>query len=194
MTAFVLGNGTSRETVNIETLMSLGSVYGCNGIYRTHTVTALVATDRPISQKIQQSGYSLKHRFYTRRPLPDSGAMTVPKEYFGYSSGPNAVGIAAKDKHHRIYLLGFDMAPTVTGNFNNIYAGTEFYKDIGASPTYTGNWAKQLRKVIEDFSKQQFVRVHGETTADLADLENLKNLEKLSLEAFLYRINNRKDI
>ena len=58
MTAFVLGNGTSRQEITIDQLLHLGSVYACNGVYRTHTVTALVATDHPISKVIQESGYS----------------------------------------------------------------------------------------------------------------------------------------
>jgi hypothetical protein len=93
MAAFVLGNGVSRAAVDVDLLLRLGAVYGCNALYRTHAVTALVATDRPIAEAIQNSGYSLEHRFYTRRPLPNTGAQAVPRPYFGFSSGPIALAL-----------------------------------------------------------------------------------------------------
>lgn len=194
MVAFVLGNGVSRESVDIEKLKRRGPVYGCNGIFRTHTITAVIATDQPIARLIQDSGYSKNHRFYTRRPVPGSGALSVPKEYFGYSSGPNAVAIAARDHENPIYMLGFDMGPNQHGKFNNIYAGTEFYKPVGAAPTYTGNWVKQLLKVISDHPQQMFIRVMGPTTASISDFVNLKNFQTMDLDTFVERINTKKDL
>lgn len=194
MAAFVLGNGRSREDVSVQRLLELGSVYGCNALYRTHTVTALVATDQPIARAIQTSGYSAKNRFYTRRPLPDLGAKTVPQPYFGYSSGPIAVALAAQDFNSPIYMLGFDMGPDTDGRFNNVYASTEFYKQVGAHPTFTGNWTKQVIKVMTDFSSRQFIRVKGPTTADIPELNHIPNLQHLHIATFLERINNGKDL
>jgi hypothetical protein len=194
MAAFVLGNGTSRQEISIDQLLQLGSVYACNGVYRTHAVTALIATDHPISKVIQESGYSKINRFYTRRPITGLGAEIVPKPYFGFSSGPIATAVAAMDKNTRIYLLGFDMGPDTQGKFNNVFAGTDFYKDIGAAPTYTGNWVKQLTKVIQDFPNQKFIRVIGATTASISELATVKNLEHMLMTSFLERINNEKDL
>jgi hypothetical protein len=118
----------------------------------------------------------------------------VPKEYCGFSSGPIAVAIAAMEHHSPIYLLGFDMGPTGTGEFNNIYAGTEFYKPTNANPTFTGNWIRQMVKVVQDHPKQRFVRVHGQTTARIQELEGLKNLEFVMMDDFLMRINNGKEL
>jgi hypothetical protein len=194
MTAFVLGNGQSRDGIDINRLLELGAVYGCNALYRTHTPTVLVATDKPISEQIQQSGYSKKHRFYTRRPLPNSGALPVPAQYFGYSSGPLATAIAAINGHNPIYMLGFDMGPGEDGRFNNIYAGTEFYKPTGSVPTFVGNWVKQITTVTIDFKHQKFIRVHGKSTAKITELETITNLENLSLADFLIRINTGEEL
>lgn len=194
MIGFALGNGLSRAKVNINQLLRLGNVYACNGVYRTHCVTALVATDQPIAKSIQESGYSKHNRFYTRRPMVDSGAKPVPKSYHGFSSGPIAVGISALDGCKRIYLLGFDLGPDPAGKFNNIYAGSEFYKQPNAQPTYTGNWIKQLCKVVSDFPDYQFIRVMGETTANIIEFDHVKNLASLSMNLFLERINNEKDL
>jgi hypothetical protein len=188
-TAFVLGNGLSRQAVCLTTLQTLGKIYGCNALYRDFVPDVLVATDKPIATAIQESGYAKTHCFYTRRPIPDLGANTVPHEYFGYSSGPIAVSLAAKDGHKKIYLLGFDLGPTEDQKFNNLYAGTEFYKSVDAQPTYTGNWVKQLRTIARDHPLTTFYRVHGSTSAVVTELNAVPNLFSMDLSTFLNRIN-----
>jgi hypothetical protein len=146
------------------------------------------------STAIQESGYSARNRFYTRRPIPGSGAQMVPQKYRGFSSGPIATSIACEDLHGKIYLLGFDMGPTVVGKFNNVYAGTEFYKPADANPTFTGNWIQQLTTVIRDFPNVEFVRVCGDTTADIPNFKVLPNLQYLPIADFVLRINTSKDL
>jgi hypothetical protein len=192
--AFVLGNGVSRQHLNLAHLKNCGMIYGCNALYREFTPDVLVATDKPISAAIQESGYALKNRFYTRKPLPNLGAQKVLTKYHGYSSGPNAAALAATDEHHRIYLLGFDMGPTQSNTFNNIYADTEFYRTSQHPPTFTGNWVKQLREICQDFQQTKFFRVFGSTTAQIHEFSTIKNMECLDLAIFLDRINNKKDL
>lgn len=187
--AFVIGNGISRQHVNLDNLKKHGKIYGCNALYRDFTPDCLVATDRPIAAEIQNSGYSLKNRFHTRRPFPSLGGKGVPKEYFGYSSGPIAVSLAAIDGCGKIYLIGFDMGATETNAFNNIYAGTQFYKNHGSLPTFTGNWIKQIDKIMNDFSHIEFIRVCGPTTARIDGLETIKNLSHMAMATFVDRIN-----
>lgn len=193
-TAFVLGNGISRQNVNLTTLSPYGKIYGCNALYREYTPDVLVATDRPIATHIQESGYSAQHKFYTRRPIPGLGAQVVPKPYFGFSSGPIATALAAQDGHTCIYLLGFDMGPTANNTINNLYAGTEFYKKVDAPPTFTGNWIKQLGRIAKDHPTVQFIRVQGPTTAKIVELDTVPNLTHLDLMTFVDRINNKKDL
>lgn len=192
--AFVLGNGISRQGIDLDQLTQLGTVYGCNALHREFTPDVLVATDRPIATHIQESGYSAQHRFYTRRPIPGLGAQVVPAPYFGFSSGPIATGLAAQDGHIRIYLLGFDMGPTENNTVNNLYAGTEFYKQVDAPPTFTGNWIKQLGQVAKDYPSMQFVRVCGTTTAVIPEFTAVPNVAHVDLSTFLDRINNKKDL
>jgi hypothetical protein len=195
MAAFVLGNGVSRAAIDVDDLIRLGPVYGCNALYRTHVPTALVATDRPIAEEIQNSGYSLRHRFYTRRPLPNTGAQAVPRPYFGFSSGPIALALAAAESPGaRIYLLGFDLGPTESGRFNNLFADTEHYKKSEAGPTFTGNWIRQMIAVMRDHPDRQFLRVYGATTAVIAEFESVRNLERVEIGEFQRRINTPKDL
>jgi hypothetical protein len=194
MAAFVLGNGVSRSHIDVDQLLRVGPVYGCNALYRTHTPTVLVSTDRPISAAIQASGYPARNRFYTRRPENGTGAQAVPQKYRGFSSGPIAAGIAAEDGNTIIYLLGFDLGPNSTGNFNNVYAGTEFYKATTALPTYTGNWIRQLITVTTDYPNLQFIRVHGDTTAPIAEFSKINNLGSITIADFVDRMNTPKDL
>ena len=192
--AFVLGNGVSRKTISLTSLRQRGKIYGCNGLYRDFVPDVLVATDKPIATQIQESGYSAKYKFYTRKPINGPGAYPVPTEYYGFSSGPIAVGISAIDLNRRIYLLGFDMGPDINQMFNNVYADTEFYKKSGSTPTFTGNWIKQLVKVCSDFPKTNFYRICGQTTACITELNSLPNLIHRDIGTFLDQINNQKDL
>jgi len=117
--------------------------------------------------------------------LDGLGAKPVPRAYFGYSSGPIATAIAAQDGHRKIYLLGFDMGPTENQRFNNLYAGTEFYKSADAQPTFTGNWIKQLIHIAQDFPLVEFVRIYGSTTAAVPQFDAIKNIKSLDISAFV---------
>jgi hypothetical protein len=190
--AFVLGNGVSRQAVDLTTLKTLGTTYGCNAIYREFVPDVLISTDAPISERIQHEGYSQKNTHYTRKPLPDSGARRIAQKYFGYSSGPVAVGQAAIDGATAIYLVGFDLGPTRTGRFNNCYADTEFYKKSSANPTFTGNWVRQLQTIMKDYPKTSFFRVVGDTTAEVRELLGVSNLAHMTLLNFQNRLVNKE--
>jgi hypothetical protein len=192
--AFVLGNGVSRLSVDLTQLKQRGRIYGCNALYREFVPDVLISTDKGISQVIQNSGYAQNNVMYTRKPLPGLGARTVPQSYFGFSSGPIAVGVAALDQHLAVYLIGFDMGPNVNNKFNNVYADTEFYKKSSSLPTFTGNWTRQLVTICRDFPKTSFHRVMGDTTASIPELNNIANLKNMPMSDLLDRINNTKDL
>lgn len=193
MTAFVLGNGQSRESLDLTKLILAGPIYGCNALYRDFTPTVLVATDRLIGHVIQDSGYAKNNMFYTRHVKSKSGARRIPEQYYTFSSGPVAVALAALAGNTNIYLLGFDMGPDQQGRFNNVYAGTEFYKSADSEPTYTGNWINQIATILKDFPRQNFIRVHGPTTTEIPEFAQQSNMEKMDIIDFVARINNTKD-
>jgi hypothetical protein len=192
--AFVLGNGVSRLSVNLDQLKPHGRIYGCNALYREFVPDVLISTDKAIAHTIQNSGYAEKHLMYTRKPLPGLGARSVPQSYFGFSSGPIAVGVAAIDRHLAVYLIGFDMGPSTNNRFNNVYADTEFYRKSSSLPTYTGNWVRQIVTICRDFPKISFHRVMGDTTAAIPEFSNVDNLRHMPMADFLDRINNTKDL
>jgi len=190
--AFVLGNGVSRQAIDLTVLKTLGTTYGCNAIYREFEPDVLISTDVPISERIQHNGYSQTHTHYTRKPFPDSGARRIAQKYFGFSSGPVAVGQAALDGAVAIYMIGFDMGPTRNGRFNNIYADTEFYKKSSANPTFSGNWVNQIKTIARDFPKTSFFRIVGDTTAEIRDLLAIPNLTHLQMADFQTRLAHKE--
>lgn len=192
--AFVLGNGVSRLVVDLLQLQSRGFVYGCNALYREFTPHVLVSTDPPISTEIQNSGYSAANAHFTRKPLPESGAKRIPPKYFGHSSGPAAAGIATDDRHRKIYLIGFDLGPKQNGMFNNVYADTNFYKKSTATPTYTGNWVRQLCSIMLDNPRTTYTRIMGQTTAVIPEFASIENHRSMDMVDFLDRINTGKDL
>lgn len=187
-TCFVCGNGRSRLAVSLHNLQNHGPVYGCNGLYREFVPHCLVATDTPIARAIQESGYAQHNRFHTRRPIEGSGAKSLPKEYRGFSSGPNAVAQALLDGHYQIYLLGFDLG-TTNGIFNNIYADTEFYKRVTDPPTFAGNWIKQIRQLCNEFIDREFVRISGPESAHIPVLNEIPNMRHRTMEQFKQSLN-----
>jgi hypothetical protein len=86
------------------------------------------------------------------------------------------------------------MSGTAASKFNNVYAGTEFYKAADSAPTFTGNWIKQLAAVARDFARTEFVRVCGTTTAEITDLKNIDNFLHIDLKAFVHRINTGENL
>jgi len=186
MIAFVLGNGKSRLAVDLNQLKTHGQVYGCNALYKEFTPDVLVATDPGISEEIQRSGYALANKFYTRKPLSESGANQI-REFYGYSSGPVALSLACKDKNHKIFMLGFDLN-SVDGKFNNVYAGQQWYKEANAEPTYYGNWVKQIAEIANNYPVQ-IVRV---TENSYVDPKEWQMIRKVSITMFLDAINNNK--
>lgn len=187
--AFVLGNGVSRQGVDLHKLQEHGKIYGCNALYRDFTPDVLVATDKPIREQIQNSGYALTHKFYTRQAIEGQGATEIPSPFWKYSSGPIALALAAKDNHKVVWMLGFDMGPDLDNRFNNVYAGTEFYKAAGAVPTYTLNWVQQVIEVCKKYPNTEFKRVCGPTTASIKDFESVANLKSIAISDFKQQVN-----
>lgn len=183
--AFVIGNGVSRREIDLSCIKKHGTVYGCNALYREFEPDVLVATDTFISQTIQDSGYAKNHVFYTRFPRPQSGARVLPSESRRSASGPNALYLSIDDGHDLIYLVGFDMGPTVSNTLNNIYAGTEHYLPPSADPVCPDKWIADCVLMISKNPLTQFVRVVGPDSASIPALSSLKNFRSITTNEFI---------
>ena len=72
----------------------------------------------------------------------------------------------------------------INDRFNNVYADSEFYKRSGSTPTYTGNWERQLLKVMQDYPHTNFIRVHGAVTADVPEFNKHSRYSPLHIAEF----------
>ena len=61
-----LGNGTSRQNVDLDKLSLYFTMYGCNALYRDWTPDVLTAVDHGIMHEIYHSGYGYTNTCYFR--------------------------------------------------------------------------------------------------------------------------------
>ena len=63
---FVIGNGESRQGIDLAELNQYGKTYGCNALYRDYTPDALIAVDHRMAHQIYWTGYSIDNVCYFR--------------------------------------------------------------------------------------------------------------------------------
>ena len=63
--AFVLGNGESRKGIQISDLKQHGTVFACNGVYRTDRPDFLVAVDPKMMNEIAETDYIVNNQVYS---------------------------------------------------------------------------------------------------------------------------------
>lgn len=193
--AFVLGNGTSRVSINPNSLIEHGTIYGCNALYRSFAPDYLIAVDTKMIKEITSAGYHLKHAVWTNpnRYTKELYGLNLFNPNLGWSSGPTALNFASHNGSEIIYILGFDYQGLGRKNelVNNIYAGTENYKNINDRATYYGNWQRQTSMVIKRNPRKRYIRVVETENYFVPDsLIGLENLEHITIEKFkkLFRI------
>lgn len=187
-TAFVVGNGTSRSTIDLESLKNKGIIYGCNALYREFDPHYLIAVDTKMILEINKSKVQHKIPVWTNRNK--MYAKFTGFNYFepskGWSSGPTALWKASEDGADEIYILGFDYKGIGENQdkVNNMYSGTFNYKKTGERATYFGNWLKQTVTTIQKFPKKRYIRVIGSSGYVPKELSKLSNLKHISVEDF----------
>jgi len=185
-TAFILGNGKSRLRLKLDELKFHATVYGCNALYREYTPDYLIAVDEKMVKEIEKTGYHLKQQLWTN---PNKGVLKIPglnyfKPHKGWSSGPTALWLAARNQHQTIYIFGFDYEG-IDRRVNNVYADTPNYKKSTDVATYYGNWLNQTEQVIRDNKQIKFVRVVDTLNFRPPTLSQITtNFEHMSYEDF----------
>lgn len=192
--AFVLGNGTSRTSIDPRNLKRHGKIYGCNALYRSFAPDYLIAVDTKMIKEITSAGYHLQHPVYTNpnKYSKEIYGLNLFEPNLGWSSGPSALNLASKSNYSTIYILGFDYVGIGNKNelVNNVYAGTVNYKKINERATYFGNWQRQTSIAIQKHPKVKYIRVIADTTSFVPDsLVGLQNLTHITLENFKKRFN-----
>jgi hypothetical protein len=195
--AFVLGNGESRKGIDIDDLKERGTVFACNGVYRTHRPDFLVAVDPKMILEIAESDYPVHNKVWSNfnnqynknQKIMDHVNWFKPS--LGWSSGPTALKLACDQGHKEIYILGFDYQGHAEGNknnrfrFNNMFKDTRNYKKSNDEATFYGNWMNQTKRCLQDYKEVKFHRVVPAGWFQPKDLTWADNMKHTSTEEFL---------
>lgn len=179
-TAFIIGNGRSRESIDLNKLE--GVTIGCNALYRDFFPTCLFAIDGRMVKEIKESTFP-NERFWAR-----SGRTTKMNEikYKGSNSGVVAFRHAVNWGFGRIVMLGIDLRSDATGAVNNIYTGSNNYpKETVKSPKFQ-RWITQYESALKEAKTyQQFERIIHPTHSNLLEEWTIKyNLKNIPVEKF----------
>ena len=195
--AFVLGNGESRKGIDIDDLKQKGTVFACNGVYRTHRPDFLVAVDPKMLLEIAESDYLIHNKVYSNFNVQYNKVPKILdhcnwfKPSLGWSSGPTALRLACDRGFKDIYILGFDyQGHSESKNkqrfrFNNVFKDTRNYKKSNDEATFYGNWMNQTKRCLQDFKDVKFHRVIPQGWFKPKDLEWTGNIDHPSTEEFL---------
>jgi hypothetical protein len=105
--AFVLGNGTSRRSIDLNQLKDQGTVYGCNALYREFDPDYLIAVDTKMILEINKAGYQHSHSVWTNpnRAYHQMNGFNFFNPSKGWSSGPTALWLASTHNTTDIYMI-----------------------------------------------------------------------------------------
>jgi hypothetical protein len=131
-TAYIIGNGASRKDLNLEALRDVGTIFGCNALYRDFDPDYLVAIDDKIIEEIKQS-----YTHLNRCIFPPEEERYEPLGVYGITSGQtprsNAGMVAMQQAiqmgYTELICFGFDFL-VVDDNVavSNLYDGTNGYE------------------------------------------------------------------
>jgi len=118
---FLIGNGKSRKDFDLERLRNIGTIIGCNALYREFTPDVLIAIDAKMLTEIKVA----KYESFTI--IPRNRTVAVPQSKVWKTERFNTSGCFAMKlisqvmKPSKCYMLGMDGYP------GNMYDGTKNY-------------------------------------------------------------------
>ena len=196
--AFVLGNGESRKGIEINDLIERGTVFACNGVYRTHRPHFLIAVDPKMMFEIAEGDYMQNNKVWSNFNAQYNKNDKIKnhcnwfKPSLGWSSGPTALRMACEHGFKEIYILGFDYQGLKEGaryKFNNIFKDSRNYKRGKDEATFHGNWMNQTKRCLQDFKDVNFHRIIPSGWFRPKDLEWSKNMDHPTTEEFMAKFN-----
>jgi len=174
---FVIGNGESRKSFDLTSLVGHGPIYGCNALYRDYPrPDLLVAGDTPMTEEIRKNYegnfYEIKLDSWVEAPIKyPHTRVALPPIVNGsdtnWYAGVTATWLMCHINHHMryVYLIGFDIYGSIENRnlVNNLYKDTPNYcpADFDHAPRLNiDRHTKSLSELVfKAFPGVQFHRV-----------------------------------
>lgn len=172
--ALVVGNGESRNHVDLEHYRSTHALVGCNALHRDFKVDHLICCDRRMVDEaianpvigdtliyVRNSWYHffrkiLKNKKIQHLPCLPIAGETKRDQPDHWGSGCYAILLAACLGFEEVTLLGFDLYP-VREHVNNVYKGTPNYSKPNAQAVDYSYWVYQTAQVFVHHPKVEFI-------------------------------------
>jgi hypothetical protein len=152
---FLIGNGNSRQGFDLERLRSIGTIIGCNALYREFTPDLLIAIDAKMLKELKGAGYGEENLVI----MPRNRTQNVPKSRTWKTERFNTSGCFAMKlisqlmKPKTCYMIGMDGYP------GNVYDGTQNYA-ANTLQNFKGVNGYYL-KVLKEKGETMFVNVNN---------------------------------
>ena len=186
ITACIIGNGASRKDLNLEKLRDVGTIFGCNALYRDFEPDYLVAIDDKMIEEIKESYGNL-----SRCIFPHENDRYEPPEVYGLTGGPTPRSNAGMVAMRYAIAMGFNELVCFGFDFlvvddeiatSNLYDGTNAYEmETRAVLSDTRNRMRFLAWLIESNPDVNFVFSYPNETkvyAPMADNVKIQYFEK----------------
>jgi hypothetical protein len=169
MSAVVVGNGESRQSLDLTSLSQRHTIIGCNALHRDLVVPHLVCCDQRMVNEAIASPNNQNTTIYTRPEwanhypqevqrvpdLPYTGNLRQD-QLWHWGSGPLALLIACVLNFETIYLVGFDLHGH-DGKLNNVYKDSKNYLKASSPPVDPIYWIYQIAKIFTLYPSKLFV-------------------------------------
>jgi hypothetical protein len=174
--AIIVGNGPSRNEIQLDSLVGQGTIFGCNALYRDFDgYDFLVAIDDRMINEIKTTEKKLTGQaiFPPEDERWESSDFSPMRRRS--NAGMNAMIEAIKRDHNVLYCLGFDFILSGEGSLGNVYKDSVNYTP-DTQPSYDDNYNRI--KYLEWFCNQHpdvkfvFVIPDGSNTKSL-DADNI---------------------
>ena len=128
--AIIIGNGPSRNSIDLHKLVGKAPLYGCNALYRDFNKSDyLIAIDDGMIDEIKSVLPTLYKN--TQAIIPPEDERWESAEYSPNrrrnNAGMVAMDYAIKHGNNLLYLLGFDFILEGEDSVDNVYKDTDNY-------------------------------------------------------------------
>jgi hypothetical protein len=184
---FCIGNGESREAIDLHFLKKRGIIYGCNALYRDFAPDKLVVADPDMFKEVIESGYSKSNVVYL---VERNAKVNTPSDHkifmvpwkdniYPLNSGWAMIRLAYHFRpDEQIYMIGFD----IFGERKTIYDDTHNY------PQSTESNLNQHEKAGEFFLLKDHFCPKIRLTRVIDDDTKIENIDNITTKQFLEEI------